>query len=110
MMLGIEKEAAIFLYAGLSGIVVFSGYQMMALFRKMIRHSMWAVNTEDFLYWVLVSAYLFRQMYHTTYGLVRWFFILGVVLGSFIAFSGKRFLKKRIGNCKKALEKHNENR
>lgn len=110
MMLGIEKEAAIFLYAGLSGIVVFSGYQIIILLRKMICHPVWAVNIEDFIYWILVSVYLFRQMYHTTYGSVRWFFTLGVVIGSFIAFSGKKFLKKTIVNYKKVLEKHKENR
>ncbi len=94
MMLGIGKEAAVFLYAGLSGIVTFSCYQILILFRKLIRHSVAAVNFEDFIFWLGVSMYLFRQMYYTTYGNIRWFFVLGVVLGNFLAFFVKKFVKK----------------
>ena len=66
MMLGIGKEAVIFVYAGLSGIVAFSCYQILLLLRELVPHSAAAVSTEDFFYWIGISAYLFRQMYHTT--------------------------------------------
>ena len=92
MMLGIGKEAVIFLYAGLSGIVTFSCYQILLLLRKLIAHSAAAVSIEDFFYWIGISVYLFRQMYHTTYGSVRWFFILGIVVGNFLAFFCKILL------------------
>ena len=36
MMLGIGKEAVIFVYAGLSGIVTFSCYQILLLLRKLV--------------------------------------------------------------------------
>lgn len=110
MMLGIGKEAVIFLYAGLSGIVLFAGYQILIVFRKIFRHSAGVINAEDFIYWLLVSAYLFRQMYRTTHGNIRWFFVLGVVLGSLTAFFCKTFLTEVTAKCKKILEKHEENR
>ena len=52
MMLGIGKEAVIFVYAGLSGIVTFSCYQILLLLRKLVPHSAAAVSAEDFFYWI----------------------------------------------------------
>lgn len=110
MMLGIGTEAGIFVYAGLTGIVTFSCYQILKLFRRLIRHSVTAVNIEDFLYWSGISAYIFRQMYCTTYGSIRWFFVLGVVCGNFLAYFGKKIWKKLLSKWKKILEKTRESR
>jgi len=110
MMLGIGNEAMIFLYAGLTGVVTFSCYQWLKLFRKLIPHSVAAVNIEDLLYWLAMSAYVFRQMYYTTYGSVRWFFILGIVCGNGIAYFVKKTLKKLFLKWKKSLEKRGETR
>ena len=85
MMLGIGKEAIIFFYAGLSGIVILFSYQILRLMRRLIPHHIVVVNLEDLLYWLGVSVYLFRQMYMTTFGSIRWFFILGVVCGIVLA-------------------------
>lgn len=110
MMLGIGKEASIFLYAVLTGVVTFSAYQILVLFRKLIPHHIAAVNAEDFLYWLGISAYIFRQMYQTTYGSIRWFFVLGVAVGNILAYFIKIFLKKTMSKWKKALEKRSQNR
>lgn len=110
MMLGIGMEAAIFLYAGLTGIVTFSCYQLLKLFRKLIRHHIIVVNIEDFLYWLGISAYVFRQMYYTTYGSIRWFFVLGIVCGNFLAYFVEKFLEKFLLKWKKSLEKKGKNR
>jgi uncharacterized membrane protein len=103
-MLGIDTETMIFFYAMLSGMIIFFSYQLLNLFRIWVEHHFIVVNLEDFLFWVAVSVYLFRQMYVTTYGSVRWFFILGVVLGmvvaNFVLSSGKKFRRK----VKKTLE------
>ncbi|WP_164690039.1 spore cortex biosynthesis protein YabQ [Luxibacter massiliensis] len=105
MMLGIGKEAFIFVYAALSGIVVLLSYQALRVFRRLIRHHIVLINLEDFLYWVAVSIYLFWQMYKTTYGSIRWFFVLGVVCGilfsNFILSAAKKLFRK----IKKVLEK-----
>lgn len=110
MMLGIGKEAVIFLYACLTGVVTFSLYQLLGLLRRLIRHHIIAVNIEDFLYWLGISAYVFRQMYYTTYGSVRWFFVLGVVFGNFLTYFGKILLKKLLSKWKKVLEKPRKTR
>lgn len=109
-MLGIGKEAIIFLYAGLSGIVVLFSYQILRLFRRLIRHHIIVVNLEDVLYWLGVSVYLFRQMYMTTYGSIRWFFVLGVVCGIILANFVISLVKKMYKKMKKSLERKGKNR
>ena len=108
-MLGIGKEAIIFLYAGLSGIVILFSYQILRLFRRLIGHHIVAVNLEDVIYWLGVSAYLFRQMYMTTYGSIRWFFILGVVCGIIFSNLILSLAKKMYRKVKKSLEKKGKN-
>lgn len=110
MILGIGKETAILLYAGLSGVIVFLSYQMLYLFRRLLRHSSIIIGIEDLLYWVAVSAYIFRQMYRTIYGSIRWFFVLGVVLGCLLAWSGKKLSKEIWKKWKKSLEKKRKKR
>ena len=83
-MLGIRTEAVIFFYAWLSGCILFIVYQVL------IRHSIVMINLEDFLFWMGTGGYLFRQMYRTTHGTIRWFFLLGVILGSVSAWFVKR--------------------
>ena len=94
MMLGIRTEAVIFFYAWLSGCILFIVYQILIQIRKLIRHSIRMVNLEDFCFWAGSGIYLFRQMYRTTHGTIRWFFILGVLLGSVSAWLIKRKILK----------------
>ena len=110
MMFGIGEESNIFLYAVLTGTVTFLAYQILILFRKLIRHHIVVINIEDFLYWIGVSIYVFCQMYRTTYGSIRWFFVLGVVLGNNLTYFIKNFLEKTMRKWKKALEKRWQNR
>ena len=69
-MPGLGAEAMIFLYAGLSGLTVLAGYDVLRWFRRIIRHHDFLVGVEDILYSVAVSIYLFRQLYVTTYPMV----------------------------------------
>ena len=110
MICGIGREAAVFLYAGLSGMALLLVYQVLTCLRQVIRHSSLAVGVEDFIFWIGTSVYLFRQMYKTTYGSVRWFFILGVAAGVLAEYSCAILLKKICRMMKKKLEKYGKNR
>lgn len=109
-MLGIEAEAAVFLYAGLSGMTVMFGYDILICLRKIIPHGMAAVNAEDLIFWAAASVYLFAKMYDTTYGAVRWFFILGVVCGTALGYLAGTLGKKISVKFKKKLEKFRKSR
>lgn len=80
-MMGLEKETLIFLYAILTGVVSKGIYDILYLFREIVKHSWWMVGIEDILYWIAMSIYCFRALYLTTDGNIRWFFLLGIVCG-----------------------------
>jgi len=91
MMLGIETEVVIFFYAALTGLLI----------RRLVRHHPLAVGVEDIGFWLLVSAYVFRQMYCTTYGSIRWFFVLGIAAGLLTAVGVQHLLKRIFRKLKK---------
>ena len=101
MMLGIETEVVIFFYAALTGMVLFCGYQILLLIRRLVRHHPLAVGVEDIGFWLLVSAYVFRQMYCTTYVSIRWFFVLGIAAGLMTAVGVQHLLKRIFRKLKK---------
>ena len=80
-MLGIGKEFAVFLHAGLTGVLVVSVYLSLRVLRRLIKHTIWVINIEDAIFWITSSIYLFVQIYYTSSGVIRWYFVLGVVFG-----------------------------
>lgn len=85
MILGIGTEAAIFFYAAFTGISVLAGYKILTYFRMLVSHRHFVENLEDFIFWVASSVYVFLKIYETTYGEIRWFFVLGLVTGAAVA-------------------------
>ena len=73
-MLGIGDEMSIFLQAMLAGNIVILVYTCIRIFRRLIRHSLFFISLEDFFFWIWVGAYLFKKIYNTSDGSIRWFF------------------------------------
>ncbi len=96
-MSGIEKELVVFLVAVLSGASVRLAYRCLGCFREIVRHSIVMLNIEDMVFWLCVAFYLFRQIYQTNNGSIRWHFVLGVVLGAI-------FMSIVVRRCGKILE------
>ena len=93
-MLEIGEEVSIVLQAFLSGNIVYLSYSAIRILRRMIRHSLFFVSLEDFLFWIGTGLYLFLEMFNTSDGSIRWYFVLGVVVGSlFAALLEKNFTK-----------------
>ena len=84
-MLGIREEILGFLTAVLSGGIVRIWYQCLTCFRYIFKHKQIAIEIEDLLYWIGTAFYLFVQIYHTSNGSIRWYFVLGIVLGVLIS-------------------------
>lgn len=80
-MLNIKKELLVFFCACLTGVNVLAGYEILIFLRKMIIHNNLVKGIEDLFYWIFMSAYIFSQIYATTYGSIRWYFLLGLVFG-----------------------------
>lgn len=76
------SEVEKFFSAFLSGIFLVSLYMSMNMLRKIWKHSLLLINLEDFLYWSTTFVYLFVQIYYTNNGIIRCYYVLGVVLGA----------------------------
>ena len=109
-MIGIGSEALIFLYAVLGGMAVFSAYCVLICFRRIIKHGRVLTGLEDILFWIGASGFIFKLMYDTTYGSVRWFFALGLVCGAAAGFGLLRLVKKIKVKFEKKLEKNTKTR
>lgn len=72
----------VFVAAVLSGAIVRLTYRCISCFRQVVNHRAIAVEVEDLIFWVSSAVYMFVQIYHTSDGSIRWYFILGVVLGA----------------------------
>ncbi len=79
--MGIVDEIMAFVQAVVSGMIVYSSYFCLRKLRKIIPHKLVAISIEDGLFWFVVSIYLFVQIYYTSNGSIRWYFVLGVVFG-----------------------------
>lgn len=110
MILGIGTEGSVFLYAVLSGMSVLAAYQVLTYFRRLVRHSRLAAGAEDLLFWLCVSGYIFARMYETTYGSIRWFFVLGLLCGAGACQTMLRLAGKMWNKLKKNLEKRRKTR
>ena len=83
-MTGIREEVFSFLTAVLSGGIVRLLYQCLVCFRYIFKHKLIVIEIEDLLFWILSAVYLFVQIYHTSDGSIRGYFVLGIVLGVLI--------------------------
>lgn len=93
-MLTIREEMMVFVSAILAGLVVRFVYKCMTTFRKVLPHKLWVVNVEDICFGLGSGLYLFVQIYHTSDGSIRWYSILGIVLGLVLASLSLRKIEK----------------
>ena len=70
----------VFLSAVVSGAIVRLVYQCIRCFRRIVSHTLAAIGAEDLIFWLGSAVYMFVQIYHTSDGSIRWYFVLGVVL------------------------------
>ena len=59
-----------------SGVSVGEGWQLGRRWGALA-----AIGAEDLIFWLGSAVYMFVQIYHTSDGSIRWYFILGVALG-----------------------------
>ena len=99
----------VFLSAVVSGAIVRLIYQCIRCFRRIVSHTLAAIGAEDLIFWLGSAVYMFVQIYHTSDGSIRWYFILGVALGVILmsVFLNKeeKLYKKIYGQKEKDLRK-----
>ena len=93
-MFGIEAEGLVFVQALVTGMIVYDAYVCIRKFRQIIRHNLFAIAVEDVLFWLGMSLFLTVQMYYASDGSIRWYFVLGVLMGCGLCAMVERRLKK----------------
>lgn len=80
----IIQETHFFLRSILSGIVIVFVYDVLRIFRRVVRHGVIATAFEDFCFWVAAGLYIFWMLYRENDGIIRGFSIAAVVLGMLV--------------------------
>lgn len=71
-------------YSLVMGISVTVLYDLLRIFRRVVKHGDALISLEDLLYWVVVAISVFYMMHEENNGTMRWFAILGALTGMFI--------------------------
>lgn len=84
MILGIEKELFVFLQASLAGNLIYLVYSAIRVVRRIVKHNLFFVSLEDLIFWIGTGIYLFVKIYQTSNGSIRWYFVIGVLVGAIL--------------------------
>lgn len=99
----IREEVISFFTAVSTGIIIRICYHCLNCFRRIVKHRLLVIEIEDLIFWIAGAIYVFVQIYHTSSGSVRWYFALGVVIGTLISTI---FLRKWEKKAKKIYDFH----
>ena len=77
----IIQEVTFFLHSIIMGIVITFFYDWFLILRKLIRHNLFWLSFEDFLFWTACGLGVFYMLYRENNGVLRWFTVLGAMLG-----------------------------
>ena len=85
------NENNFLLSALMMGIFITFLYDILRIFRRVVPHGSFLVALEDIAFWIYCAAEVFLLMYHESDGTLRWFAVLGAMVGM---FSYKKLISK----------------
>lgn len=77
----IVEELYFFLHSLLMGIAITFAYDLLIIFRNVIKHRHAFISLEDILFWAACAICLFAMLYKENNGVPRWFAIAGAAAG-----------------------------
>jgi len=80
----VTTELVLLIRAMKLGIWVAAVYDLLRIFRQVIKHNLWGIGVEDALYWCYVGVKFFWLLYEHNEGRLRWYLIAGATLGMFL--------------------------
>ena len=75
------SENEFLLHALLMGIFITFIYDILRIFRRVVPHGGFLVSLEDLVFWIYCAAEVFLMMYHESNGNLRWFAVIGALIG-----------------------------
>lgn len=79
-----ENENIFLLYALIMGVFITFVYDLLRIFRRVVPHNRFWVSVEDLGFWGFCAAEVFLLMYRESNGTLRWFAILGALVGMIV--------------------------
>ena len=77
-------ENVFLLYAVIMGIFITFVYDLLRIFRRVVPHNRFWVSLEDLGFWIYCAAEVFMLMYRESNGSLRWFAVLGAMVGMLV--------------------------
>ncbi|NLK73944.1 MAG: hypothetical protein GX288_01465 [Clostridiales bacterium] len=77
----ITVELQFFMTSILWGALILLAYDILRIFRRVIKHNYFTIAIEDLLFWVIASVFIFAMMYNENNGIIRGFSVMGMALG-----------------------------
>lgn len=77
----IAREGSLLLVSVLFGFALMLVYDIVRIFRHIVRHGTILMAAEDVLYWLFCAIGIFAMLYQENDGLLRWFVLGGVAVG-----------------------------
>lgn len=77
-------ENEFMLHALYLGIYITFIYDILRVIRRVIPHKGFLVSVEDLFFWIYCAIKVFLLMYRESNGTLRWFAVLGALLGMFL--------------------------
>ena len=77
----IRQEMLFFTSSICTGMLLTLSYDVLRMFRSVIRHGKFAVNLEDMLYWIAAAFTICRMTYEKNHGEFRGYAFLGILVG-----------------------------
>lgn len=74
-------ENVFLVHAFFMGIYITFVYDLLRILRRVVPHSNFAVAVEDLAFWVYCAGKVFLLMHHESDGTLRWFAVLGALVG-----------------------------
>ena len=95
MIIDMQGQAMLFLSTVLVGAGIGLFYDVFRIFRKTAPHSALAVQLEDLFFWLAVTVGTFYFMLMQSYGEIRLFSVIGVIIGAVLYLAAvSRFVVK----------------
>ncbi|MBU9747025.1 spore cortex biosynthesis protein YabQ [Lachnospiraceae bacterium ASD3451] len=77
----IMRETRFFLNCVLSGVFIVFIYDVLRIFRRVVKHGVIFTAFEDLCFWVMSGLLIFKMLYTENDGIIRGFSIAAIVLG-----------------------------
>ncbi|MDE6530337.1 MAG: spore cortex biosynthesis protein YabQ [Lachnospiraceae bacterium] len=108
----IHRELQLGLACFILGILLMALYDVLRIFRRVVRHNIIAISLEDIIFWIICMAGTFELLRVMNHGIFRYSVVLMAGAGMFLyhLFLGRYavpFFSNILNKVKKILKKYN---